>query len=210
MPAEFATNIEDFPDQPGYYYAPHEPIREMLRNQKEIEWTLLCMGWFADYFVPAKNRNLKDIGPYHPFDWAAKKVLIAGTGNEPVDMTWARDVMKGLDALFKAPPGSWEPYTWMSGEHTTWNEATGKVQQRYGLDFPVERVSLSAVAEMIRTTKDDETKMLIDFHLVSISHACGSPPDKVKAHKEKFFSGVHFRTLEEGLAEYDEHLDSIV
>ncbi|EGD97826.1 hypothetical protein TESG_05332 [Trichophyton tonsurans CBS 112818] len=42
IPAEFAVNIETYPDEPGFYYAIHEPVRETLRNQTNLEWTLAC------------------------------------------------------------------------------------------------------------------------------------------------------------------------
>lgn len=49
IPAEFAANIEAYPDEPGFYYSPREPVREMLRNQMDVEWTLVCIGWLTDY-----------------------------------------------------------------------------------------------------------------------------------------------------------------
>ncbi|KAF1322072.1 hypothetical protein FI667_g11569, partial [Globisporangium splendens] len=44
IPAEYGGNLEDFPDQPSFYYPNHEPAREALRNQSEIEWTLTSVG----------------------------------------------------------------------------------------------------------------------------------------------------------------------
>lgn len=49
IPAEFAANIEAYPDEPGFYYSPRESVREMLRNQMDVEWTLVCIGWLTDY-----------------------------------------------------------------------------------------------------------------------------------------------------------------
>ena len=66
IPPEFAANIEAYPNQPGFFHSPHEPIQEMLRKQTDIEWTLLCIVWLTDYFVP---------------------IVIPGTGNELVDFT---------------------------------------------------------------------------------------------------------------------------
>ena len=204
IPAEFAANIAAYPDQPGFYYAPHEPIREMLRNQTDIEWTLVCIGWLTDYFVPTKNRHVKDIGEFHPINWADEKIVIPGTGNEPVDFTWARDVVRGLASLVEAPPGSWEPYTFMSGERSCWNDTAKVIQQRYQPDSPIKHLSLHTVAEMIKTAEDENTLMLADYYLLSISQACALPSDKVQAHRDKFFPGVRFRTLQDGLAQLGE------
>ena len=212
IPAEFAANIEAYPDEPGFYYAPHEPIREMLRSQTDVEWTLLCIGWLTDYFVPTKNRHIKDIGEFHPINWADvdNKIVIPGTGNEPVDFTWARDVVRGLASLVKAPPGSWEPYTFMSGERSCWNVTAKIIQQKYRPDSPIEHLSLHTVAEMIKIPKDENTLILADYYLLSISQACANPSDKVQAHKEKYFPGVRFRTLQDGLSQFDEYPDSIL
>lgn len=210
IPAEFAVNIETYPDEPGFYYATHEPVREALRRQSDVEWTLVCIGWLADYFVPAKNRYIKDIGACHPLNWADKRIVIPGTGNEPVDFTWARDAARGLASLVKAPPASWEPYTFMSGDRSCWNDATRLIKQKYHPDMPVEHVSLHAVVEMIKTAKDEDTLVLADFHLLSISQACGNPPDKVQAHKEKYFGSTRFRTLQDGLADFDKNMNTML
>jgi nucleoside-diphosphate-sugar epimerase len=210
IPAEFAGNIEAYPDQPGFYYSPHEPIREMLRKETDVEWTLVCIGWLTDYFVPSKNRHIKDIGECHPINWADNKIVIPGTGNEPVDFTWARDVARGLASLIKAPPGSWEPYTFMSGERSCWNDTAKIVQQKYLPDSLIEHRSLHTVAEMIKGAKDEDTLILADYSLMSIGQACAVPSDKVQAHKEKFFQGVRFRTLQDGLSQVDECSNSIL
>jgi nucleoside-diphosphate-sugar epimerase len=210
IPAEFAANIEAYPDQPGFYYGTHETIREILRNQKDLEWTLVCIGWLADYFVPAKNRYIKDIGEFHPVDWAGDRIVIPGTGNEPVDFTWARDVGRGLASLIKAPPGSWEPYTFMSGERSCWNDAVKIIQQNYCPHMPIQHLSLHTVVEMVKAAEDENTLVLADYYLLAISQACANPIDKVQAHREKYFPEIRFRTLQNGLSYYDEHPSSIL
>lgn len=210
IPAEFAANIEAYPDQPGFYYGSHEPVREMLRNQNDLEWTLLCIGWLADYFVPAKNRYIKDIGEFHPCNWEGDRMVIPGTGQEPIDFTWARDVVRALASLIKAPPSSWEAYTFTSGERSCWNDAVKVVQQKFRPQSRIDHRSLHAVVEEVKTAKDEDTLILADYHLLSISGACANPSDVVQSHREKYFPEVHFRTLQEGLSFYDEHPDSIL
>ncbi|KAL8863791.1 MAG: hypothetical protein Q9198_010334 [Flavoplaca austrocitrina] len=210
IPAEFAANIQAYPDEPGFYYAPHEPIRKMLRSQTDVEWTLVCIGWLTDYFVPSKNRHIKDIGEFHPINWVDDKIVIPGTGNEPVDFTWARDVVRGLASLAKAPPGSWEPYTFMSGERSCWNATVKIVQQKYRPNSLIEHVSLHTVAGMIKMAKDQNTLIQADYYLLSISQACANPSDTVQAHKERYFRGVRFRTLHDGLSQLDDYPDSIL
>ncbi|KAK7429147.1 hypothetical protein QQZ08_004362 [Neonectria magnoliae] len=210
IPAEFAANIEAFPDQPGFYYGPHEPVREMLRSQSSVEWTLVCIGWLADYFVPGRNRYIKDIGDFHPLNWVDGKIVIPGTGYEPIDFTWARDVVQGLESLIKAPPGSWEPYTFMSGERSCWNDAAKLIKQNCRLDFPIEHLLPHTIGEMMKTAKDEGTQILIDYYMLSVSQACANPPEKVRAHREKYFPGVRFRGLRHGLSQLVEYPDSIL
>ncbi|QKX58563.1 uncharacterized protein TRUGW13939_05688 [Talaromyces rugulosus] len=211
IPAEFAANIESYPDEPGFYYTPHEPIREMLRSQSDVEWTLVCIGWLADYFVPPKNRHIKDIGECHPVNWAdGQKIVIPGTGNEPVDFTWARDAAKGLSSLVKTPPGSWEPYTFMSGERSCWNDAAMLIKQKHLPNITIKHISLHTVVEMIKASKDEDTMILADYYLLSISQACAIPLEKAQAQKEKYFPSVRFRTLREGLSQFDECPESIL
>lgn len=212
IPSEFAANIASYPDEPGFYYPSREPIREMLRSQTDLEWTLVCIGWLADYFVPPKCRYIKDIGECHPINWVEhdKKIVIPGSGNEPVDFTWARDVARGLASLVKAPPRSWEPYIFMSGERSCWNNAVTLMKQKYFPDSNVQHLSLHMVAEMIKTGKDEDTLVLADYYLLSISQACAMPPNKVQAHREKYFPSIHFRTLKDGLSQLDDNPVSIL
>ncbi|RMZ73565.1 hypothetical protein GMOD_00008094 [Pyrenophora seminiperda CCB06] len=210
IPAEFAANIKAYPDQPGFYYASHEPIREMLRTQTDLEWTLVCIGWLTDYFMPAKNRYIKDIGHLHPINWTDRKIIIPGTGDEPVDFTWARDVASGLAALLKAPPGSWEPYTFMSGERSSWNSMVKLSKEKHRLEIPTEHISLHSIIEMIKNTKDNETLVLADYYLLSISGACANPPELTIAHRRKYFPTITFRRLRDGFAQYDRCPDSIL
>lgn len=78
------------------------------------------MGWLVDYVVPSKNRYPSDAGPAFPIDLRANQIIIPGIGNDPVDVTSARDLAVVLAMLANAP--SWEPYVYISGEKSTWND----------------------------------------------------------------------------------------
>lgn len=214
IPSEFVANIETYPDQPGHYYASREPIRELLRSQTNLEWTLVCPGWFTDYFVPGKNRHLKDIGDYHPIIWSNdddKMIIIPGTGNEPIDFIWVRDVVSALASLINAPPGSWDPYTFMSGERSCWNDMVKRFQRKFrpNSSSKIQHLSLRNIIEIIKSAKDEETLILADFYLLPLSQSCAMPADKVRAHREKYFPDVRFRTLQEGFDQLDREPDLI-
>ncbi|KAF7552840.1 hypothetical protein G7Z17_g4010 [Cylindrodendrum hubeiense] len=200
IPSEFAGDIESIPDQPAFYYRTREPLRKALREQSDIKWTLVCVGWLIDYVVPAKNRYLKDIGDACPVNLTDGRIVIPGTGKEPVDATWVRDVAKALASLIEAP--TWEPYTFISGERTCWNDIVEVIKQRYP-DLPTSRKSLYDLIEILQTSKDEDLILEVDQQIYSLSYASSLPQDKVQAQRQKYFPGIHFRTLQEGLAQFD-------
>lgn len=55
IPSEYGGDLESYPDIPLFYYHTREPIRKALREQTELQWTLVSVGWLADYVVPSKN-----------------------------------------------------------------------------------------------------------------------------------------------------------
>ncbi|RDA82873.1 hypothetical protein CP532_0397 [Ophiocordyceps camponoti-leonardi (nom. inval.)] len=219
VPAEFGGDIESYPDQPAFIYPIRQEIRDELMAQKDIEWTLVSIGWMADYIVPSRNRYIKDYGDFCPVNLTGGTIVIPGSGTEKIDLTWARDVAKALAKLVTAPV--WEPYTFISGEHTCWNDVASLVRKRYP-EVKVEHQSLYKIVEKLKTTlssssssskvdaDDDDTMLLVDHQLWSISQACSLPPEKVKAQREELFPGVHFRSLLEGYAELDENPDTIL
>ncbi|EXJ53488.1 uncharacterized protein A1O5_13264 [Cladophialophora psammophila CBS 110553] len=116
IPSEYGGDLEEQPDQPLFYNANHEPVRKVLMEQNTLEWTIVSAGWFLDYLFPEDYRHYKgDIGEAFPLNIATKTVVIPGTGRELLDFVSARDASKGIGALLKAPQGSWEPYTYLSG-----------------------------------------------------------------------------------------------
>lgn len=208
IPSEFAGDIETYPDQPAFYARSREPIRKLLREQTDLEWTLVSVGWIADYVVPAKNRYIREIGVSCPINLADNNAIIPGTGNEPVDFAWARDVAKALAKLIAAP--AWSPYTYMSGEQSSWNEVMRIIRDKYRPDLQVQHLSLSKLVETIRTSTDSEAIGIAEHQILSASHACSLPQDKVQAHRQKYFPGVHFRTLRDGLADLDRDAGTII
>lgn len=75
----------------------------MLESQSEVEWTIVCLGMFMDYFVQESKSYLKDYGDMLPFRRDTWTAVIPGTGNEPVGFTACRDVMKAVVQLIEGP-----------------------------------------------------------------------------------------------------------
>lgn len=208
IPSEYGGDLENYPDIPLFYYLTREPIRKVLREQNEIEWTLVSVGWLVDYVVPQKNRYLMDAGEAFPIDITSKKIIIPGTGNDPVDVTAARDLARALALLVSQ--SSWEPHTYISGEKTTWNELAMLVQQHYAEMQDAQHIGLGQILHTIQTS-DDEIEVLIShYKLVVPLQACSLDPKNVEAHRQKFFPGMVFRKPHQLIEEARQNPSGIV
>ncbi|KAK1981135.1 hypothetical protein LZ30DRAFT_689391 [Colletotrichum cereale] len=195
-------NLEDFPDQPAFYSRLQDIIRKELAEQDELEWTLLSTGWFVDYIVPSRNRILKDVVDAIPINIEAKTMLIPGSGKEPLDLNTARDVARAVAKLLQAP--RWERYTYLSGEKTTWNDIAAMMQEKYP-EMTVEHRILGQLIDDIvaNPNPEGEERIIAEYGVFSASHAGLLPVDKVASHREKYFSGIRFRTTRDLLAEVE-------
>lgn len=207
IPAEYGGNLEDFPDQPGFYSRLQGVIRAELAAQDELEWTLLSTGWFVDYVVPARNRRLQDAGDAIPVNLAGNSMVIPGNGKEPLDVTAVRDVARAVAKLLREP--AWERYTYISGEKTTWNDVAALVRKKYP-DVKVTHRSLNQLVGDIVANPEGEERIIAEYRIFSASHAGSLPADKVAAHREKYFAGIKFRTAKELMAEVERDPDVIV
>ncbi|KAL5334394.1 hypothetical protein BJX70DRAFT_402609 [Aspergillus crustosus] len=205
IPSEYGVNVQDYPDQPGFYWETREPIREILRNQSKLEWSVISCGWIVDYILPRRNRYLKDIGDAFPVNLAEGRMVIPGTGNEPVDVVSARDLARALVALTKAPLGVWERYIYLSGEQISCNKLGELVQGKYPeVEFVVERVSLTKLVYAVRDAKEEFESIEAEYKIVTVSGAAGFEKGVVERHRERFFGGVRFRTVSEILDASDQ------
>lgn len=209
MPSEYAGNLDTHPEQPAFYARTREPIRQLLREQTELEWTLVLVGWLADYIVPANNRFIRDFGEACPINLGDGTILIPGTGDEPVSFVWSRDVAKALAQLVSAPT-AWEQHTFVCGELTSWNGVAKALRDTYQPDLKVGHLPLSSIMDTITSSNDDHAVALAEHQLYSVSHASALPQERVQAQRQEYFAGVQFRTLRDGLADFERDATIIV
>lgn len=206
IPAEWVGNIEDFPNQPAFYPENHVPIRKELAEQKEVMYTLFCPGWLADYFVPPTSRYLKEIGPYHPIDWAAGTMTIPGTGDEKITFTLARDMAKAVAALISQE--NWESVTYVSGETSSWN-GVAKLLEKHGKVLKIGYRPKALLEKAIAVGSEDES-LVAQFEMWSVSGGAYVPQDKVERQRMKFFSQVTFRSVRQLIEAADSNKTLIV
>ncbi|KAL2793380.1 hypothetical protein BJX66DRAFT_306057 [Aspergillus keveii] len=200
IPSEYGVDIAKYPDQPGFYWETREPIREILRNQSKLEWTLVCCGWIVDYILPPANRYMKDIGDAFPINLAEKRMVIPGTGSERVDWISARDLAKGIVSLVKVPKGEWGRYVYLSGERMSCDQLAALVKEKYpGIEFAVEYLSLRVLVNAVRDAKDDFEKIEAEYKIVIPSGSGGFEEGVVERDRERYFKDLKFRAVKEVL-----------
>ncbi|KAJ6125585.1 hypothetical protein N7471_012902 [Penicillium samsonianum] len=205
IPSEFGGNIETHPHQPEFYFSTREPVRKVLREQTELEWTLVSVGWLIDYVVPSKNRYLKDIGPAFPIDVANQTMVIPGTGTEPFNVTCARDVAKSLVALLES--AKWDNYTYITGEKTCWADISRAFAQKY----PALSVSHKALAEIQQEAMSGgDDAIFAEYQLFSVTGAACFDDATVQDQRERYFQGIHFRKVQDLLEAVDKDDQIIV
>ncbi|KAH6693500.1 hypothetical protein F5X68DRAFT_45436 [Plectosphaerella plurivora] len=207
IPAEYGGNLEDYPDQPGFYGRLQGKVREALAAQDVLEWTLFSCGWFSDFVIPSRNHWLQDAGDASPINLTTRIITIPGSGKEQLDITPARDVAKAMAKLVLAP--KWDRYTYVSGEKTTWNEIADLIQEQHG-KMTVQYRSLYQLIEDIVASKDEGSRIIAEYGIFSASGAGSLPPAKVAAHRESLFKGIKFRTARKLLEEVKRNPDVIV
>ncbi|KAH6973850.1 hypothetical protein BKA56DRAFT_491461 [Ilyonectria sp. MPI-CAGE-AT-0026] len=193
IPSEFAGNVRDYPDQPAYFRNINEHVRQALGHQREVEWTIVCIGFFGDYVVPARNRYIRNMREGALIDFNNEEFLIPGSLQDSIDITLARDVVKALVALLDGP--AWEPYTFISGQRVTWQKIVDIIRERR----PKFRVRVKTLNQIIDTFKygDSDEVVFAQLQLYPASGAAKCPEQEVGNHMQKYFRDVHFHTLKE-------------
>lgn len=193
IPSEFAGNTRDYPDQPAYFRNINERVRQALKQQDEVEWTIVCIGFFADYLVPSSNRYIRNMREGSLIDFDKEEFLIPGSLQDSIDVTLARDVVKALVALVNGP--NWAPYTFMSGQRVTWQEIVDVIRQKR----PGFTVRVNTLNEIIDTLMPGNSEHQITFaqlQLYSASGAARCPEREVAKLKQEYFQDVNFHTMQ--------------
>ncbi|KAF9889553.1 hypothetical protein FE257_007263 [Aspergillus nanangensis] len=83
IPSEYGGDIERFPHLPGGYARSRLPFRDILAQSHGVEWTLLNLGWFMDYFLPQAMSYIHHVPGEFPVQWESWRYTVRGTGEEP-------------------------------------------------------------------------------------------------------------------------------
>lgn len=197
IPSEYGGDTEDIPEckHPSY-----ETLKDTLKAQSEIEWTVLNIGWLIDYVVPSNMRIHANPGPFCPLDITNKTLTIPGTGNEPFAMTSARDCGKAVAALLQTTT-KWNNYTFIQGEQTTWNKLGEQLKSEGGItDLKVTSQSTDELRAIMEANKGTNPFLfwMASFILMTL-RSLRFDQDKIKRDRELFFKDIKFCTVSDAL-----------
>lgn len=210
VPSEFVGDSQAYPEQP-LFYKNRLPIRAALREQDQLEFTIICLGWLMDYIIPRKNRHMSDVGDSFAVNLADGRFVVPGTGEEEIELTATRDVARAVVHLLQAPRGSWEEFVYISGEKIKMLNLVDRVQKRYGLGKDtVQHVSWEELERRHAAATTGKERRLAEIQMFGISGAASFDWSKVEAHREKYFKGMHFRSVGEVFDALDKDGDLIV
>lgn len=124
IPAEWAGHADALELKNRWWGETRKKFRDVLKAQKEVEWTGVAIGWLADYFLPrpafaavegeSVNEErwnnvtyMRPVGEMWPVDVMRWEARVRGTGDEKVSWVFARDVGRAVVRLCRVSSGSW-------------------------------------------------------------------------------------------------------
>lgn len=209
IPSLWGGNLEDFPNEMLEWSEEEMPVFEALRAQNEVKWTGICVGWFADYILPASQRYLNDIGDIWPQNHTDKVFTLYGLGSQRVNLVAARDVAAAVARLLTDDAEKWDEFICVSGEQMTWAELFA-FSKRQDPQWEVKRKGLSESVRQYMANEDEWSRIVALFEILGHSEAIHFPQKRVEQHRANYFAGMRFRTLEELASEAAANPDKVV
>lgn len=199
IPSEWTLDAENYPEQPIYFAEANKIIHEKLKAQTDLRWTIICNSWFIEYVLPSNQRHLRDVPGIWPMDYKNEVFTIYGPGTQRVEFTSVRDVARAV-ALLLDSDQPWDQYIHLSGEQLTWNELFAKIK-KWNPEYTSQIRPMAGSLRLVTEAKSPASVLAGHFELQSYSGALAQPHDKVQEQRARYFPNLHFRTVEEVLAE---------
>ncbi|TYZ61343.1 hypothetical protein PybrP1_009708 [[Pythium] brassicae (nom. inval.)] len=210
IPAEFGGNAEDHPESADSVFHNCKLVRDALKAQTEVEWTVVSLGWIMEYIVPSENRYHHNPGPMHPLDLQAKTITIPGTGNDVFSVTSARDTAKAVAELLKSSR-KWREFTYVQGEETTLLKMAETMKTVGGVpDLKIEFVSVDELKKTLELKESFMSMLVAEFKLMVPVGFCTLNQSRVQRDRDEFFPTLRFRTMADLLTAAKENPQAIV
>jgi swainsonine biosynthesis oxidoreductase SwnR len=209
IPSEWTLNVEDHPEHPMFLAEDQAELHAQLRATKDIRWTIMITGWLMEYVLPSNQRHLKDIGEAFPANHATKTFTIYGPGTQKVDFTSVRDVAKAVSTMLHQPQNQpWAEHTYISGDQLTWNELFATLKTHDSSWTSTTKPLVDTVRQI--SHPDKATAMLAMFEIQSYAGASHWPRERTLRDRDKYFQGVHFRTVDQLLEAAEQRPEEII
>lgn len=200
IPSFWAANTDNVTDERLQWGDDLMPTLEHFSAQSEIDWTAIAVGWFADYVVDPSNRYLGDIGEAWPQNHKDKTFILYKDSKQLVNFTAARDVARATAMLIGGDSSRWEKYTYTSAEQMSWASLFELLRSR-DPEYKAREKSLAESEAQFKANEGEESVMTAMFEIWGNNDATHFDEAKVEKDRQRFFSGMRFRTLAELLDE---------
>jgi nucleoside-diphosphate-sugar epimerase len=208
IPSEWTVNVQDFPDQPEYIVKSRETTRSLLRAQKEVEWTIVCNGWFIDFLLPRSRRYLADIGRAWVADPENKIFDMYGDGLQEISLTSVRDVARAAIKFVEQPRGSWPEYIHFAAQTMTYRDLFQLLKRR-DPSWSVRPVTLT---EVLHSVNGQGPKLASEdlLTLMGFTRVNRIRVESALTMGTGVFKGFHARTVEQVLQEADRSSEGVL
>ncbi|KIY02254.1 uncharacterized protein Z520_02392 [Fonsecaea multimorphosa CBS 102226] len=174
IPSEYTVNVRDFPDQPVYILRSRNIVREALRAQSTVKWTIVCNGWFMDYLLPLNQRYLKDLSNGWVTDNEAKVFELYGDALQRVSLTSVRDTARAVLEIVHDEDHDWEECSMFSSQTLTYLDLFNLIKKR-DPSWTVRTVSLASILDTIRHETDPDLLSLAYLRIMGFTNANSIP-----------------------------------
>ncbi|KAJ0417839.1 hypothetical protein BJY00DRAFT_315441 [Aspergillus carlsbadensis] len=218
IPSEWTGNIEKHPQlEPRYMHETREPIRQALREQDEVMWTSVLVGWFAEYLLPVgdERRYFGSLSVGWPVDFEKRVFVLYEEGERRVTLTSAWDAVKAVVGLLESGEEKrWEEYTHIEGETVCWRDLLALLQKRsQGREWTVvKRGYEEAIRQVEKAEESGEYGKKVEAQLQLLGYTDFNRVDaeKAKMQREVYCPGVRFRVIKEVLSEAEASEEGVV
>lgn len=203
IPSEWNINIEDFPDQPMFSAATHEVVRNKLRSQRDIKWTMICHGWFMEYVLPPEKNPLREIGLAWAMNHGTKIFDMYGDGLQKVTLTSTADAARAVLAVLRDSINTGTdlpPVTHLAGQTLTYRELFQLIKTRDPA-WKSNPVTFSEVLNAIYEglQLNDPGVAVHQMRILGFTNANHNPKEKALEWGTGVLQGMHATSVKEFL-----------
>ncbi|KAM3510931.1 hypothetical protein MY11210_005397 [Beauveria gryllotalpidicola] len=196
IPATWAGNVADFPDEPLGLSDEIEAVLKDLRSQSDVSWSSVSPGWYIDYIVPETQRYMSSLGDMWPQNYADKVFTLYGDGSQLVNFTSARDTARATIRLLEHDRREWDEFLFVSGAQMTWKEL-GQFIQSQDSAYTFRNKSLSQTIKQYMAKESEESYNAAILELWRHGAGVRFPWSRVEHHRAKFFPDLTFRNAQQ-------------